>query len=116
LAACSTTPPQPPVKLNVPAAFAENQGWMPGNPQDAAPRGAWWQVYNDPVLDQLEQQVAQANQSLQAALAAYDQATALTAVSRAQFYPTVGANASASRSKSGTLNSSGQTQFSVRTE
>ncbi|GBL44679.1 RND efflux system, outer membrane lipoprotein, NodT family [Sulfuriferula multivorans] len=108
LAACSTTPPEPPVKLNVPAAFAEDQGWMQANPQDAAPRGAWWQVYNDPVLDQLEQQVAQANQSLQAALAAYDQATALTAVSRAQFYPTVGANASASRSKSGTINASGQ--------
>ena len=109
VAACSTTPPQPPVKLNVPAAFAEDRGWTPARPQDAAPRDAWWQVYNDPVLDQLEQQVAQANQSLQAALAAYDQATALTAVSRAQFYPTVGANASASRSKSGTLFSTGQT-------
>lgn len=108
LTACSTTPPQPPVKLNVPTAFAEDQGWIPANPRAVAPRGAWWQVYNDPVLDQLEQQVAQANQSLQAALAAYDQATALTAVSRAQFYPTVGVNAAASRSKSGTINPSGQ--------
>jgi NodT family efflux transporter outer membrane factor (OMF) lipoprotein len=109
LAACSTTPPEPPVKLNVPAAFTEDQGWIPVSPQDAAAHGAWWLVYNDPVLDGLEQQIAQANQSLQAALAAYDQAMALTAVSRAQFYPIVGVNAAASRSKSGTINASGQT-------
>jgi len=115
LAACNTMPPEPPVKLNVPDAFAESQGWAPARPQDAAPRGAWWQVYNDPVLDQLEQQVAQANQSLQAALAAYDQATALTAASRAQFYPTLGASLSASRSKNGSLASSGQTGFQSET-
>ena len=105
--ACTAMPPKPAVRLDVPAAFAESQGWTRANPQDAAPRGAWWQVFNDPVLDQLENRVANANQSLQAALAAYDQAAALTTASRAQFYPTLGAGLSASRSKSATAGASG---------
>jgi NodT family efflux transporter outer membrane factor (OMF) lipoprotein len=104
LAACSTTPPHLPVKLEVPADYGET--WTPAKPQAAAPRGPWWEVFGDPVLDDLENQVAQANQSLQAALAAYDQATALVAVSRAQFYPALGGSLSASRSKNGTSTSS----------
>jgi len=111
LVACAATPPKPAVRLDVPARFAESQAWTPLQPQSIVPRGAWWQVFNDPMLDQLENQVAQANQSLQAALAAYDQATALTNASRAQFYPTLGAGLSASRFKGGSSGASTANNF-----
>lgn len=101
LVACTTAPPKPPVPFDVPAQFAESPRWTPLQPLATAPQGAWWQVFNDPVLNELEPRVAAANQTLQAALAAYDQALALTNASRAQFYPTLGAGLSASRFKGG---------------
>lgn len=101
LVACTTVPSQPTVPLNVPAHFVESQTWTPLLPPTAALPADWWQVFNDPVLNALEPRVAAANQSLQAALAAYDQALALTDASRAQFYPTLGAGLSASRFKGG---------------
>jgi NodT family efflux transporter outer membrane factor (OMF) lipoprotein len=106
LAACSSAPPHPPVRLAVPGNYAE--AWTPATPQAAAPRGPWWHVYADPVLDDLEQRVAQANQTLQAALAAHDQAEAAVAASRAQYYPTVDANLSVTRSKRGSASASNQ--------
>ncbi|MDA8095672.1 MAG: efflux transporter outer membrane subunit [Betaproteobacteria bacterium] len=101
LAGCSSMGPMPPVRLPAAAAFQANRGWVPARPLASTPRGAWWAVFGDPTLDRLEHQVAQANQSLQSALAAYDQATALVAANRAAFYPVLGTSLSASRSGNG---------------
>ena len=45
---------QRPQASSVPASYKEQQGWRPGQPSDAIDRGAWWSIYNDPVLDDVE--------------------------------------------------------------
>ena len=101
LAACAATPPEPAVKVALPASYAQAQSdWQPAQPLAAAPRGAWWSVFDDPVLSDLEAQVAQHNQSLAAQLAAYEQAQAAVSQAQAAYYPAVTAGASATRARS----------------
>ena len=90
---------RPPVQT--PPQFKEAAGWIQAEPADAAPRGDWWTVFNDPVLNDLEQKVVISNQNLAAAEAAYRQAHALVAQDRAQLFPTLSANGSATYSGSG---------------
>ncbi len=74
-------------------------GWQPANPSDGMLRGKWWEIYQDPQLNQLEERIAANNQSLRQALeiylAARDQATA----ARAGLFPTLNGEISASRDR-----------------
>lgn len=100
LAACAAIPPEPPVKVAMSRSYAQAPGdWQPAQPPAAMPRGPWWEVFGDPVLTDLETRVARHNQSLAAQLAAYEQAQAAIAQAEAAYYPTLGAGASATRSK-----------------
>lgn len=100
LAACAATPPEAPVKIALPASYAQAQsGWEPAQAMAAAPRGTWWSVFDDPALADLEAQVAQHNQSLAAQLAAYEQAQAAVSQAQAAYYPAVTAGASANRAR-----------------
>jgi NodT family efflux transporter outer membrane factor (OMF) lipoprotein len=87
--------------MATPPRFKEAEGWIPAQPADTAPRGDWWTVFNDPVLNDLEHRVVVSNQNLAAAEAAYRQAHAIVAEDRAQLFPTVTANGSLTRSGSG---------------
>jgi outer membrane protein TolC len=49
------------------AAFKELDGWHIAHPADAADRGAWWSIYDDPVLDGLERRIDISNQTLKEA-------------------------------------------------
>jgi len=82
----------------VPQRFKEAEGWKPAEPREAASGSAWWSVYNDTTLDELEKQIDISNQTLKASEAAWRQAVALVSLSRAQFFPTIGVAASATRS------------------
>jgi NodT family efflux transporter outer membrane factor (OMF) lipoprotein len=106
LAACTVGPSyQRPAALpgqaQIPAAFKESQGWTPSKPLDAIDRGAWWSVFNDPVLDGLERRVAVTNQNIAAAEAAYRAARATVDQNRANFFPTVGVTAGATHTRTG---------------
>jgi NodT family efflux transporter outer membrane factor (OMF) lipoprotein len=83
-----------------PLAFKETEGWKAAQPQDAAPRGPWWEVFQDPLLNSLESQVAISNQNLAAAAANYEEARQLARSDRTGFLPTVSVNGSAQRAKS----------------
>ena len=72
-----------------------------GEPLDAIDRGAWWSVYKDPLLDDLERQIDISNQNLRAATAAFEQAEWIVAQARAGFFPTVDLNGAAQRSRTG---------------
>jgi multidrug efflux system outer membrane protein len=93
LAGCSFAPAYAPPKVETPAAFKEQGPWTAAAPADAAPRGGWWRVYNDPVLDDLQAQLAAANNGLASAVARYDQARALAAQARAGLFPEIDATA-----------------------
>jgi NodT family efflux transporter outer membrane factor (OMF) lipoprotein len=81
-----------------PPAYKEANGWVPARPSDAAERADWWTAFGDPTLNDLESQVARANQTVAAAEAAYRQAVALVSEQRAALFPTVDLNGSASLS------------------
>ncbi len=99
LAACSVGPDYHRPSAPVPATYKE--GWKTGEPQDMTDRGAWWAIYKDPVLDELERQVDISNQNLKAAEAAYRQARAVVAQAQSGYFPTISVAASATRSGQG---------------
>ena len=83
----------------VPPPNPAGGAWQPASPSDGMLRGKWWEIYRDPQLNQLEELIAPANQSLRAAaenyLAARDQVT----VARASFYPTLSAGLGVTRER-----------------
>ncbi len=108
LAACTVGPNYVRPGAPLSAAFKEAPpGWVQSAPADAVDRGAWWAVFDDPVLDGLERRVAIGNQNLKAAEAAYRVAHATTEEARASFFPTLDLGAATQRSKSGTSRSVG---------
>jgi NodT family efflux transporter outer membrane factor (OMF) lipoprotein len=100
LAACTVGPDYRRPDAPVPAQYKE-AGWKVGEPLDAIDRGAWWSVYKDLLLDDLEKQIDISNQNLKAAEAAFQQAEWIVAQARAAFFPIVDLNASAQRSRTG---------------
>jgi NodT family efflux transporter outer membrane factor (OMF) lipoprotein len=100
LAACTVGPDYVRPAAIVPTAYKE-AGWKVGEPQDAVDRGAWWTVYRDPVLDQLERQVEVSNQTLKADEAAFRQAQAVVAEARAGFFPSFSITGSGQRAGTG---------------
>lgn len=106
LAACTVGPDYVRPTAPVPEAYKELKGWTLASPSAAVDRGAWWSVFDDPVLDELERQIDVSNQTLRAAEAAYRVAQALVDQSGASRWPTVGAAASATRSGKGTRQAS----------
>jgi NodT family efflux transporter outer membrane factor (OMF) lipoprotein len=71
--------------------------WKPASPSDGMLRGKWWEAYQDPQLNALEEQIAPQNQSLRAALETYLSARDQVRVARADFYPTLSVTPTASR-------------------
>ena len=94
LSACSLAPPyERPSVPQPPEAYQGAEGWKVAQPADEVARGAWWRVYHDPLLDQLEGRIDSSNQDIRAAFARLEQARAQTRIARAEYYPTVTANA-----------------------
>lgn len=99
-AACSLAPRyQRPATATPPAAYTELDGWTIAVPSDGEPKGRWWLIYRDPALDALEAQVIDANQSLKAAFARLQQAHAQWRMARAAYFPSLTADANATRTK-----------------
>lgn len=101
LAGCAVGPVYQQPAVETPAAFKQGQGeWIKAVPADTLARGPWWQLFNDPILDQLAERVDVSNQNVAAAVAAYAQARALVAEQRASLFPIVSLDGGASRSGS----------------
>ena len=85
-----STPMAPSFKEEAANSSQANDGWKPAQPDDQAPRGNWWEIYDDPQLNALEAQIDSANQTLKAAEANYREARAAIRVSRSAEAPTIG--------------------------
>ena len=84
----------------VPTDYKETpQNWKPAQPADQTLRGKWWEVYQDPQLNALEEKINISNQSLKAAQAQFEQARATVRYNRADYYPTVTAGVSGTRER-----------------
>ena len=99
VAGCSVGPDYVRPPVITPDAYKENVGWKVAEPRDDVLRGTWWQLFGDPALDALEEQVSLGNQDLQVAEATYRQARALVRQARADYFPTVTAGVGYTRSR-----------------
>ncbi len=101
LTGCSFTPTYkaPPTTPAAADTYQEAGDWKVAQPMDAEPRGAWWTVFQDPQLNELEDKVGVANQNIQAAFARLRQARAETRIQRAGLFPTLNVGSSATRNR-----------------
>ena len=72
-----------------PADYVDTDGWKVAQPQDAALKGKWWEIFNDPRLNALEEQANVSNQNAASAAAAFLVARAMVKEARSQYFPTV---------------------------
>ena len=84
-----SVPNAPEYSEQAPKQFEESPGWKTAQPSDAMLKGKWWEIFSEPELNGLEEQVAPANQSLKIAEANYRQAQANIQSQRSFRFPTV---------------------------
>jgi NodT family efflux transporter outer membrane factor (OMF) lipoprotein len=97
-APASTVQPAPLAYKEVPAASTNPADWKVAEPQDAMLHGKWWEIYGDPELNALEEQLNINNQNIKLAFENFMEARTLIAQARSQLYPTVGTTPSYTRS------------------
>jgi NodT family efflux transporter outer membrane factor (OMF) lipoprotein len=98
LAGCEVGPRYARPNVPAPPAYKElPPDWTTAQPNDAIARGKWWEIFQDPRLNGLEEQINVSNQNLKAAEAQYVQARALVRQNRADYFPTVTTGLSANR-------------------
>src|SRR5271156_6077193 len=85
----ATVQPPPVSYKEVPPQAADTSEWKVGQPQDAMLRGKWWEIYNDPELNTLEDQLDINNQNIKQAFENFMEARTLIAQARSQLYPTL---------------------------
>jgi NodT family efflux transporter outer membrane factor (OMF) lipoprotein len=94
-------------KETLPTEFKESQGWKIAAPGDDKIRGTWWEIYGDPQLNAIEQQVKVSNQNIAAAEANFRQARALVVSAHSALLPVVTGGTSYNNSRfSSTLSGS----------
>src|SRR4029077_12035755 len=96
---CAVGPKYHTPVAQAPSAYKEVGDWKPAQPNDQNLGGEWWRIFQDPQLDELELQVNVSNQNLKAAEAQYQQARAALRYNRADYYPTLTAGLSATRTR-----------------
>ena len=102
-AGCMVGPDYSKPSVPMTAGYKEDQGWKLARPLDHIPRGKWWEVFGDPQLNALEEQVSEANQNVKVAEARFRQARAMIGFFRAGLFPTVTAGASANSVRNSTV-------------
>jgi len=99
VAACTVGPNYERPTVLAPVAYKELSGWKIAQPQDDLLRGAWWELFQEPQLNALEEQVTLSNQNLAAAGAQVRQAQAVVQAARASYFPTLSVGANATRAR-----------------
>jgi len=102
LAGCKVGPNYRAPAIQAPPAYSDdghNGDWASAKPADGVDRGSWWAIYQDQELNDLEQRCGTANQSIEAALHAYEQAHDLVRVNKSSLYPTVSIGGAATRNR-----------------
>jgi NodT family efflux transporter outer membrane factor (OMF) lipoprotein len=110
-----TPPVQSPAAFKelTPADFPNTDGWKVAQPSDAALRSSWWEMFNDPELNKLEEQVNISNQTIIAASANFLAARAIVRETRSQYFPTVTGGASVTGSRQISTGGNGANQFTI---
>jgi NodT family efflux transporter outer membrane factor (OMF) lipoprotein len=95
----ASTPTPTAYKEQPPASDQGADQWQPASPADQASRGNWWEIFGDPELNGLEEQIATSNQTLKVAEARFREARAAIRFNRASQFPTISTSPSAAYAK-----------------
>ena len=92
-AACLKVTPYERPSAVVPVHFKEPPppGWKEAEPSDGVLRGKWWEIFKDPALNALEEQVNISNQNVLQAEAQFREARAAVRIARSALFPLVAA-------------------------
>jgi len=99
LAGCAVGPKYQRPPVQAPTAYKTEAPWRVAEPKDSIPKGPWWEIFNDAELNEYEQQLLKANQSLEAAKDRLNQARALARVASAGYFPQMSTDPNASRTR-----------------
>jgi len=103
----NTAPGTSRTTTSAPAAIApERETFRVAEPSDDTIRSRWWEMFNDPELNALEEQVNVSNQTLAAATASYFSARAIVREARSQYFPVVAVGVAAARQRTSSSGSS----------
>jgi NodT family efflux transporter outer membrane factor (OMF) lipoprotein len=121
LQGCRVGPKYVPPVIQAPDAFKEvtqkspdGTTWTPALPQDATLRGNWWELYNEPELNALEEKLNTSNHSIAQSFQNFMAARAQVRQARAQYFPTVSVGPAYTRGRTSS-NASGQIASSSTT-
>lgn len=121
LAGCAVGPNYKRPEAPLPESWKELEGaspellrqWKPAEPKDEAKRGRWWEVFGDPDLDALEEQVSISNLNVAQAEAQLRSARAAVRAARADFFPAVSGSAGVTRSQGSSRQTTGASSSPV---
>ena len=82
-------PTTPAYKEGAPGSLKGSDLWQPARPGDQISRGNWWEIFGDPELNKLEEQIAASNQTLKVAEARFREARAAIRFNRAGQFPSI---------------------------
>ena len=107
LQGCVVGPKYNPPVVQAPPAFKEDapqqapdgSTWTPAKPNDAALRGHWWEIYQEPELNELETKLNTSNQNIAQSFQNFMAARALVRQARSNYFPTVSASVSYTRAR-----------------
>ena len=99
LAGCAVGPRYQRPAAVAPVAWKTAPPWQAAAPKDSIPKGKWWAIFQDNKLDAYEQQLLQANQSLEAARQRLEQARSLARVASAGYFPQLNTDPFAARQR-----------------
>jgi outer membrane protein, multidrug efflux system len=88
--AVDLAPTYQPAQFVVPASWHGSSPFIEAKPSDGELRSDWWKLYNDPILNKLEEQAMAANPDLQAAAERFVQARDVMMKARSQYIPRIG--------------------------
>lgn len=119
LASCKVGPNYKRPPAPVPNAYKElpppgapqSSEWAPAQPNDAIARGKWWEIYGDPELNGLEEQVSISNQNIKQAEAQFREAKLNVHIARSYLYPTITTSPSIINSRSSITGTAGVQNF-----
>lgn len=85
----------PPAYKELPQAGANgSDSFRTAQPGDGTTRGKWWEAFNDPQLNELEEKASSSNQEIAAAADKFLAARAMVREARSHYFPTVSVNPS----------------------
>ncbi len=110
-AGCTVGPKYNPPMAQSPPAFKESApsayasalpgAWKPASPQDATLKGKWWEIFNEPELNSLEDRLDINNQNIAQYFQNFMAARSQVGEARAGYFPTVGVNPAYSKTGTG---------------